>query len=403
MRNFPDFLTSYIDYAANEYAPRQFTEWTGLSVLAGAVERKVWIREQGDYRNYPNLFTILVAGPGIGKSSAIRQGMPLLYGVQKSNGKLKLIEGVVTAAGLRKDMNYYDMLNANDRFSSVFLIGREGSESPLKNHGDDFRSMACQMYDCEDTYQFTTAKDGKIIIDRPVMNMIVGATFDFLGSVVDQNTVYGGLASRFTYVIEKNDKLSGSFFALEEDNVPETGDSAVKVKLIEDLKEIHQLRGPLRIEREVVSLCEKWFESFKDDFNSTESSRMKAINIRQRTLLKKLLILSSVSRGSSMIVTAEDAKRSIALVESVTKDNPYIMAQAAVTQIDAQQGTTQFLAQVLKRNGNRMTKRALYSAALSHGNALDMVTRTFDFMLGSGWIRADGSDVELLIDPDRYL
>lgn len=407
MRHFPDFLTAYVDYARNEYAPEHFTLWTGLSVLAGAVERKVWIQEGGGYKNYPNLFIVLVAGPGIGKSSAIRQGMPLLYAIKDTNPNLKIHEGVITSAALRKEMILCDtMPGGGEPFSSIFLCGREGSESPLKNHGDDFRSAACQMYDCEDCYQFSTAKDGKISIKNPVMNMIVGATFDFLGSVVDQNTVFGGLASRFTYVIEKDDKMKGDFFALDAAEAEaESGSAEVKAKLIHDLREIHNLCGKLRIERSVVKLCEEWFSSFKEEFNSMESARMKAINIRKRTLLKKLLILSSVSHNSSMIVTEADAVRAIDLVTEVTKDNPYIMSQAAVTQIDTQHGVTQLVIQTLKRHGGKSSKKNIYSAMISKGNDLSVFDTTINALIAAGWIKLDISSgiVELLIDPDRYL
>lgn len=409
-RNFEDFLSTYIDYARNEYAPEHFTRWVGLSVLAGALERKVWIQERGNYCNYPNLFVILSAGPGIGKSSAIKQGMPLLYGVQKANQKLKLLEGVTSAAGLRKDMLLADTFpGTSEIFNSVYLIGREGSESPLKNHGDDFRSMACQMYDCEDSYQFNTAKDGRIKIARPVMNMIVGATFDFLGSVVDQNTVYGGLASRFTYVIEKKDKLTGNFFDLpvetDESKVVETGDVRVKEKLIEDLTQIHRMYGAIRVERGAIGLCEEWFKDFKDEFNSEESSRMKAINIRKRTLLKKLLIIISASRRSSLILREQDAADAIDLVEEVTKDNPYIMAQAAMAQIDTQHGTTQLLIQTLRDRGGKMAKKSLMGIALGKGNNIDMVNKTFEAILASGWATWDSSSgmVELTTNPDRHL
>jgi hypothetical protein len=412
-RNFADFLRAYCEYAGNQYAPAHFTKWTGLSILAGALERKVWIAE-GNYSNYPNLFVLLVSGPGIGKSSAIRQGVPLLYGVQAENNNFKILEGVTTAAGLREKMSIFDCVPGKlDVFSSIYLVGREGSDSPLKNHGDDFRSMACSMYDCEERYQFTL-KDKAFDIVQPVMNMLVGTTFDFLGSVIDHNSVFGGLASRFTYVIEKDNQLKGSFFG---EGLSVMGEGMVngkeqtaehvqmKERLIQDLVQIHRLNGPFRVERNVIRICEEWNEGFKTDFNEMESERMRSLMIRKKTLFKKILMLLSVSGGNDLIIREEHAERAKELVDSVTKDNPYILSQSATVDVEGQRGTTQFLAQTIKRRGGKLPKRILQGIALAHGNDTDRLTKTLDYMIGSGWVNYDSSSgmIELLVDPDRYL
>jgi hypothetical protein len=418
-RHFPDFLDAYVKYAQNEYAPKHFTEWVGISILAAAVERKVYIREKQDYRNYPNLYTILVAGPGIGKSSAIRQGIALIDGIRVRNSKFKKHEGVCTSAALRKEMNFYDHMPVSQtKFTSIFLVGREGSESPLKNHGDDFRSAACSIYDSEDVYQFSTAKDGSLILQKPVMNMLVGATFDFMGGVVDQESAFGGLASRFTYVIEKNDKIGGSFFDLMPEDVvglseeeqqklatKVTIDPEMKAKLTDDLYAIHRLEGHLKIHKDCLSLTQEWYDIFCEDFNAMESSRMRAVNMRKRTLMKKMLVVTALSRSSDLILLPEDVKRTVALVERVTKDNPYMLSQSAVANLDTQSGVTQFLAQTLKNNGGKMIKFNLMSAVLVHGNEVDWANKTFDALIGAGWVKYDTSTgiVELLIDPDRYL
>ncbi len=414
-RHFPDFLSAYIDYASNEYAPEQFTRWTGLSVLAGALERKVWLPE-GNYCNYPNLFVLLTSGPGIGKSSAIRQGVPLLYGIQKDfNTNFKIQEGVTTAAGLREIMTLLDNMpgGAINQFSSVFCVGREGSDSALKNHGgDDYRSMSCNMYDCEDLYQFTL-KTGVMNIPQPVMNMLVGATFDFLGSVIDQNSVFGGLASRFTYVVEKNNTLAGEFFGdviIDDGDVDwktklaETGDVKMKQLLIEDLGQIHRLYGAMRVKKDVLPIVKKWFDDFKEEFNGMESERMKSLFIRKRTLLKKILILVAISEGNDFVVKPHHAEVAVKLVDEVTKDNPYILSQSAIVNLEDQRGTTQYIAQLIKRKGNKTTRKSICASALSHGNDTKRVNETLDFMVGAGWIKlGDNGIVELMVDPDRHL
>src|SRR5574338_1341831 len=77
-RKFPDWLTAFCNYASFGEAPRRMYFWTGVSVVAGALRRRVWI-DQAYFSWYPNFYVILVAPPGIvSKSTTADVGMSLL-------------------------------------------------------------------------------------------------------------------------------------------------------------------------------------------------------------------------------------------------------------------------------------------------------------------------------------
>ena len=67
MRKLDDWLTSFMDYTASMSAPKLFRQWTGLSMLSAALERKVWIETELGHL-YPNLYVFLVSPPGVGKT-----------------------------------------------------------------------------------------------------------------------------------------------------------------------------------------------------------------------------------------------------------------------------------------------------------------------------------------------
>ena len=75
-RVLPDWLDSYLQYTENTESPRSYHEWCGLSVLAGALQRRVYLN-MGFETIYPNMFVIL-----IGPSGAARKGVAL--GIAKS-------------------------------------------------------------------------------------------------------------------------------------------------------------------------------------------------------------------------------------------------------------------------------------------------------------------------------
>ena len=80
-RNFPNWLSAFLEYASHTEAPKIMHTWAGVSAIAGALRRKVWI-DQYYYRWTPNFFVILVAPPGVvSKSTTADVAMSLLRDV----------------------------------------------------------------------------------------------------------------------------------------------------------------------------------------------------------------------------------------------------------------------------------------------------------------------------------
>lgn len=81
-RHFDDWLKTYMLYTRDSESPDEFHFWTGVSTIAGALRRRVWI----DMRKFlwtPNFYIILVGPPGIvTKSTTTSVGYNLLRHVE---------------------------------------------------------------------------------------------------------------------------------------------------------------------------------------------------------------------------------------------------------------------------------------------------------------------------------
>jgi len=72
------FLEHYRKYSSGNETPELMHLWVGLSVLAGACEKRLWI-DQGYFRLYLNLYVILLAPAGVcAKSTSMDLGAKLL-------------------------------------------------------------------------------------------------------------------------------------------------------------------------------------------------------------------------------------------------------------------------------------------------------------------------------------
>src|SRR5262245_54068338 len=83
-RRCESWIQSFVDYTSNLESPSTYRKWSAITMIAAALEQKVWVDVGGPL--YPNLYTLLVGLPGIGKSRAItncagiiREALPELH------------------------------------------------------------------------------------------------------------------------------------------------------------------------------------------------------------------------------------------------------------------------------------------------------------------------------------
>ena len=71
-RKLASWVAGFLEYTDGIQSPEPFRRWAAICAIAGALERKVWIRSMGA-ELYPNLYVFLVGPPGLGKSNALHE------------------------------------------------------------------------------------------------------------------------------------------------------------------------------------------------------------------------------------------------------------------------------------------------------------------------------------------
>src|SRR4051812_35383690 len=80
LRN-PCWIESFLEATNGLPAPSIFLKWAAISAIAGALERKVWVR-MNRMNLYPNMYVFLVAAPGVGKTVSGTQTEILWRGLE---------------------------------------------------------------------------------------------------------------------------------------------------------------------------------------------------------------------------------------------------------------------------------------------------------------------------------
>lgn len=406
-RNFPNFLDAYVQYATDDFCPQQFHLWAGLSVLSGALERKVWT-SQALVTHYPNVYALLVSHPGMGKSTALERGVNLLEKLkERYNHEFKIIPNQITEPALIDMMNIQSIVMLNGTTgvpqSAGYFYASEASSSALQNIHGDFNAALCAFYDCPKMFRKKIKMENRTVeIPNSCMNVLAGSTFDFLKRLVNEDSVMGGLASRFIYVICKDRIVRQSRW-----------DTAVQVDkrtrdlLVEDLHLINQLTGPFRPTPGFIARWEKFQPEFDQYLIDLNSPRMESLMARKATNLMKICMLLSVAEGDTLELNEGHWEKASEIIEEVTKDNAFVISSALIGNIDTQSGLNQFIMQTLKRKGGSAHLHTLRAEITRQGNDISRVELTLKHLVDCKFVNliTDGnsSRVDLLVDPDRYL
>src|ERR1700678_2952804 len=68
-RRSASWIASFVKHTDNLGSSELFRRWAAIAAIAGTLEQKVWLTTTDQI--FPNLYTILVAPPGIGKTRTI--------------------------------------------------------------------------------------------------------------------------------------------------------------------------------------------------------------------------------------------------------------------------------------------------------------------------------------------
>src|SRR3954468_5357256 len=101
-RKLANWIESFIRYSDVLASPQIFRQWAAIGILSGVMERRLWVHTKGS-NLYPNLYTVLVGPPGVGKSAVLSQverflrAVPDIHVAPSSVSSASLVDSLVLA------------------------------------------------------------------------------------------------------------------------------------------------------------------------------------------------------------------------------------------------------------------------------------------------------------------
>lgn len=298
-RQFADWITSYLDYAAVTEAPRAMHFWTAVSVLAGALRRKVWL-DMRKFVWYPSFYIIFVAPPGVvSKSTTVDIGMDLL----KQIPGIKFGPDVVTWQALAEAFAASgEEFQFGDEYLPMSAITLVASELGCLIDPQDRQmiNFYIELWDGRKSIEKVTKTSGNDSINAPWVNMLGCTTPHWIADNMPLAVVGGGFTSRCVFVFQNTKERYIPFV----DEVVSTQDFALRTALIQDLEHIATaLAGPFTITPAARNWYRPIYEAFwKDTDSRLGDTLLEGYAARKQTHTFKLAMVLAASLGDSLVI-----------------------------------------------------------------------------------------------------
>jgi len=328
-RNFPDWLTAYVDYASiPSEAPPHMHFWSGVSAVAGALRRRVWI-DMKHFKWHCNHYIIIVAPPGIvQKSTTSAIAMDVLRKVPGVNFGPDVVTwpALVTAfASCREQFEW--PVDSHDYYGQCAMTLESSEFGNLVDPQDrNMIDLMVALWDGKQgAFKKVTKNSGSDEVENPWINMIACTTPAWIAGNFPEYVIGGGFTSRclFVYCDKKFKRVPYP------DEIAPKDFYETREKLVQDLTHISTaLVGPYKLTSEARLWGHAWYNHHYDHPPSGLSDeRFAGYLARKQTHIHKLGMILSACRHDDLVISAQDLATADKMISDLEADIPKVFSK----------------------------------------------------------------------------
>lgn len=392
-RQHADWLKGYIDYASFGEAPKKMHFWSGVSAIAGALRRKVWI-EQQYFRWYANFYIIFVAPPGIvSKSTTAGIAMDLLKRVPGVKFGPAVVTWPALVCAFAECGETFPIADTHYEMSAMTL---ESSElgNLLNPQDKDMVDLLVTLWDGKQgAFEKKTKHSGNDQIKNPWINLIGCTTPSWIAGNFPEYVIGGGFTSRCVFVYAEK---KSRYVAYLEDVVPP--DLAARSdRLVADLEHISlELAGPYALTKDAKVFGRQWYEDhFKNKPVALDDDRFGGYIARKQTHIHKLAMILAAAKSDRMEIDATDLAVANEMVTDLEEDMTKVFSKIGRTDVSVHADR---LLAYIRKSGTIKYEEA-YRFVHVHFPSMRDFEDTLMGCIKAGYIRMDQKAGEIWLTP----
>jgi hypothetical protein len=284
-------------------APFLFRKWAGISLVAGALERRVWANvgyRGGEIRQtFPNLYVFLVGAPGVGKyivntvqefwrsTNEPGTNKKAFHVADNSLTKASMIDAIADST-----RSFLPPKGSPYEFNSL-LIAAEEFGVFLPTYDLNFVAVLNEIYNAPGQYsekrRYGPARE--ISITNPLINILGGVQPVWMSSVFPSEAWGMGLFSRVIMVYATSGEPSDPFSEGQHRPIE-------RKLLVQSLNKLSQLYGEVQWEQEARVRLKDWHLAGGPP--TPTHSKLEHYCRRRTQHVIKLAIVSAISRANAV-------------------------------------------------------------------------------------------------------
>ncbi|MCK4330862.1 hypothetical protein KAX02_13610 [candidate division WOR-3 bacterium] len=315
-RELKDWFDTYMYYThgsledLHSEPPINYHKWMAIATIAAALQRKCRIR-WGSITFYPNFYIILVAPAGqarkgtamdFAKGFLDRLMIPMSPDATSLQALIRRMSEC-TNTEEEAEKGYFESHSSLTAFSPELTVF-------LGFANKELISNLCDFYDCRNRFVYETISRNAEEIVGVFLNLVGATTPELIQGSMSADTIGSGLPSRMIFVYEPRivKRVVYPFFTLSNKG------QVIEQQLVKDLTQIRSLKGDFKVSKDFLDLWTDWYGNYPDicPFDPTHFGGYWE---RRPTHIMKMSMVMSASRSNSMLLTENDLKKSIKLLE----------------------------------------------------------------------------------------
>ena len=338
-----------MEFASYGEAPLKMLFWTGVSTIAGALRRRVWI-DQKYFQWLPNFYIILVAPPGIiAKSTTANVGMNLLREIPDIRFGPDVITWQALITSLAKSTESVPDPRHSGEFFPMSCVTFCSDElgNLLNPHDRDLIDALVTLWDGKrGEFLKETKTSGSDRVENPWVNIIGCTTPAWISGNFPEYMIGGGFTSRCVFIYADRKR---QLVAYPDGNVPTSFDDA-RAKLIHDLEIISTMFGQFELAHDARKWGEQWYaRHWANPPIHLTGDQFGGYLARKQTHLHKLSMILAAAQSNELIVRTDHLQAAEEMINVIEQDMPKVFSR--IGQSIVTRGTFEIIQVVEKTPG----------------------------------------------------
>jgi len=363
------WLGDYLEYTSEQESPEEFHFWTGLTLIAAALGRKVWLERRSGgvthYKIYPGgLAVVLVAGSGWSrKTTASDFGMRLLRQV-KQEINLDLVAGSISPEklmkrlSLRNEQPSFIGTRVEPRDAHIFLNGDELAILLNKrSYNETMTTLLLKLLGAPEYHEHDTIGGSKVEARNICITFHGTTTPVGLSESVHTNVQSTGFTRRMIFVWSDRRRKANPLVDVDDEEVDKARLARVlslEESLAKRLIEYSRLEGKIRY----TPGGKEWFREWYSTYSSNPLNQTEGWPTSRPDHLLKIATLIRVSEFGDLLLDAGTLAAADATLSNVEADFDRVFQMVGQQQVAR---IIDRIERLLRKTGGRAPSRTIYN------------------------------------------